>query len=160
MEDSRKILSKNQIQKIKVSVGKYIQEHGDGTEKDVQSFLTKEILPSIHYSDETNPKPYNRISYRTDNESGHIIVSFDYQAPEDLRQRLRTQLKVKTSLRKTSEDLESQLWKRYAMLKKYARANVRIPTPDEVRQERSVFEQILDKVPNSEFKTFLEDCLA
>lgn len=158
VQDPRKLLSKHQIQKIKSMVGKYVEE-SDAWEDGLKSFLVKQILPSIHYAEDVK-EPYNRVSGRKDEVSGHVVVSFAYQSPEELHERLRTRLKVHTSLRKTSDDTDSELWKRYALLKKFARANVRIPTPTDVQKERQIFEQIVENMPNSNFKTYVQDCLA
>lgn len=157
IEDPRKLLSKHQIQRVKTAVASFLGVE-DGRDQNLQSFLVKEVLPNIHFAEGTED-PYNRVSYRTDEATGHVLISFSYQSKVDLKERLRTRLKVHTSMRKVSEDTESELWKRYAFFKKYTKANIRVPTPTEVKKERPIFEQLLETIPNSDFKKYIQDCL-
>lgn len=155
VENPKKVLSKNQIQKIKTAVGRYLKDH-EGALDGLHTFLNKEVLASVRLAEENL---YNRVSYREDAVSGHVIVTFGYQSKEDLSRRLKDRLRVHTSCRASSENGNAELWKRYATFKKYARANIRVPTPTEVRKERTMFEQVLEAMPNSDFKRYLQDCM-
>lgn len=154
--DNEKLLSKNQIKKMKQRISTYIQEHDEST---LNTFLTTEILPNIHYEEET--QKYNSISFQKENDQYQIHLS--RKTPTDineLRKKLKDRMKSQYHMRKSSNDSESQQWKTYNMLKKHVNVkSVRIPNPDEIKDQQPLFSQLLETMPNSPLKTYITNCL-
>jgi hypothetical protein len=162
--DDKKILSKHQIQKIKNVVSEYIKSGGEKDATSMESFLTTHVLEKLSLPDGCS---YNTVRYEeNDNVEGEhdkIVFADDIQAQQaktKLKTSLRDRLRQKSYLRKNSDDDESRKWKKYEHLKRFVQKNIHIPTPTEVVQQRAVFQEMLEKMPNSEFKVYVEGCLS
>jgi len=153
IDDPNKALSKHQVQKIKTRVSKFLETNPQ--DNDILSFLQTNILGNINILDEK--KRYNTISFE---KQEHLLIQFGVESKkDDLRNKLRQTLKMKNSFRKISDDTESKLWKTYAHFKKYAQKGINVPTPTEIKNQPQLFEQLIQNMPDSDFKSYIQDCI-
>lgn len=165
--DHKKILSKHQIQKVKSSVTNFLATLTSTTEtahQKVETFLKEKVLPSITFQ-EGSGSAYNDVMFQKDPTTGHDQIIFKeltvVQTPskDDLKKKLKTKLHERTCLRKVNDDEKSRLWKTCERLKKYTPGNVTIPTPSQIKEQRAIFEEMLEKMPNSAFREYVRDCV-
>ena len=162
--DHKKILSKHQIQKVKSSVTNFLSTVTTTTEvkEQIEIFLKEKVLPSITFQEGST---YNDVTYQKNQTTGHDQIIFKehpmIQTPskDDLKKKLKTRLHEKTCLRKVNDDEKSRLWKTCERLKKYTPGNVTIPTPTQIKEQRAIFEEMLEKMPNSAFREYVRDCV-
>lgn len=164
ISDERKWLSTHQKTKVKRMVAEFLQQ--PSAEEGLATFLRTKVLPSLTWSKcDSTEGGYNRLGYeRLDRADGgvDILLMFERTDAEDLKRRLRSKLREKRCLRGNSEDEESRLWKMYHLLRRHVPKDVQIPDPTVIRstEQRSVFEGMLETMPASDFKTYVQDCLA
>lgn len=158
--DKQKRLSKNQVQKVKTAVKEFLSKGEDG----LDYFLNEALLPKIVFMDkDSNTEEYNTIQYEKDDVTGHVKIIFAH-VDKTLRERvlkgkLKTLLNERNSLRKVSGDENTKLWKTYARMRKYTPANIPVPNPSEIKKEVRVFAEMVDKMPSSPFKQYVQDCI-
>lgn len=154
--DDRKMLSKHQIQKMKTMVTNYLEEK-DGEIHNLDKFLMTTLLPRLTFKEDG--KHYNRIYHNVDNTTGHIRIIMDKVDIDLLSKKLKEKLRERGQLRRNSDDGKSRLWKVCENLRRYAPKNVKIPNPTEVVEQRAIFGEMVEKMPNSDFKNYILDCL-
>ncbi len=174
--DHKKILSKHQIQKVKSSVTNFLTTLTTMTtmttttttsevmvKEQIETFLKEKVLPSITFQEGST---YNDVTYHKDASTGHDQVIFKEltvvvkeHTKDDLKKKLKAKLHERTCLRKVSDDEKSRLWKTCERLKKYTPGNVTIPTPTQIKEQRAIFEEMLEKMPNSAFREYVRDCV-
>ena len=160
--DSKTLLSKNQVKKIKVRLNEFLSTK-DVQEEELSKFLEKDILSNIYYENEdTTTEKYNDISFVKKDDIYQIILSVKKQTvnTNELRKKLHMQMKSRSYLRKSSNDTDSQQWKTYHLLKKHLNVkSIKVPTPTEIKEQSNVFSQLTENMPNSDFKTYILNCL-
>lgn len=158
IEDAKKILSQHQKQKIKTMVSTYLS-NGDGAARNLDGYMMREVLPKITFLE---GGVYNRIRHWRDETTGHVHLCFEFvnvEDTKDTKRRLRERLRQKSFLRKNSDDERSRLWKVCEDLRKNVPKTIKIPDPNEIVNERGIFEGLLEKMPNSALKGYIQDCL-
>jgi hypothetical protein len=153
--DAKKALSTHQTKKVKTFVSNYLKDH-DMKTVGLDHYLMSEVFPKIIFHD---GDVYNQMHHEIDEKTLHIKIVMSRKDNEEMRKRLKETLRQRSYLRNNSEDEKSRLWKVCEGLKKYAPKNVRIPSPTEVLQQRAIFDEMLEKMPNSAFKNYVQDCL-
>lgn len=160
--DPKKLLSKNQVKKMKLRISEFLNKE-DLKEKDLNKIFEKEILPNIHYENEesTPNEKYNDVSFVKNNDIYQITLSVKKtEDTNELRKKLHVKMKSQSYLRKSSNDTESQQWKTYHLLKKHLNVkSLKIPTPTEIKEQSNVFIQLTENMPESQFKTYILNCL-
>lgn len=142
-------LSKNQIQKIKEKVSSFLETE---SESELQSFLTKEILPNLF-----PPNSFNDISFQINE---HYEISLKTIEKMDTRTKLRLQLQNQQTMRRTSNHQESSVWKTYDMLRKRVRSDMTIPSPSEVKKQSQTFSAMVDQIHDKTLKNYINQCLS
>lgn len=160
--DEKKMLSTHQRAKVKRMVSNRLKTT-EGMD-DLDTYLMKEVLPSLTWSSSSNvDEGYNRLRY--EEREDRLVLVFErlrvVDQDRNLRRRLRAKMVEKQSLRRPSGDETARLWKTYHLLRQYTPKGVDIPNPTTIRsmEQRRVFEEMVEKMPSSDFKTYVEDCL-
>jgi len=147
--DTKNILSKNQKQKIKMNVTKFLSE--ENNEIKLQSYLEKTILSSIFYMSEN--EKYNHVQY--EKKGDDYILSFDIQQKKDLKKLLYEKMMIQKKLRESSE--EADLWKMYSKIKE--NCSKPIPNPNEIQKQKNIFQEFLKQIKDPTVKKYIQKCI-
>jgi hypothetical protein len=148
--DAKNILSKNQKQKIKMNVTKFLVNEND--DNNLQIYLEKNILSSIYYENEDNLR-YNHVQFEKKNDD--YILSFQIQEKPDLKKKLYEKMMIQKKLRESSD--EAELWKMYSKIKE--RCSKPIPNPNEIQKQKTIFEEFIKQIKDPTIKTYIQKCL-
>jgi hypothetical protein len=148
--DTKNILSKNQKQKIKMNVTKFLSEENNN-EINLQSYLEKTIISSIFY--ENNHEKYNHVQYEKKGED--YILSFDIQQKKDLKKLLYEKMMIQKKLRESSE--EADLWKMYSKIKE--NCSKPIPNPNEIQKQKNVYQEFFKQIKDPFIKKYIQKCI-
>jgi hypothetical protein len=149
--DDKNILSKNQKQKIKISLANI--EYND--EIELKNIVKNTIIPNIYYENEDIK--YTDVEVMKEKDD-LFILKFIIAPKKDLKTLLSQKLKVQKSIRSSSKDIESKKWKMYRDLS--ARVPKILPNPDIIKAQHSMYEELLEKIPNTIIKDYFQLCLS
>ena len=143
VHDPKNWISKTQKQKLK----EYCRNRSEPIDP-------KDVLNSVHYQNEK--ERYNRVVIDSDDQNLHL--RFEYV---DYHDRLRRAIRDKKMIRVVQQD---ERWKLYFDLKHRlgkhsALPEQAFPDPDDIQKNSTVYRNLLDKIPHSPLKRYLEICL-
>ena len=141
VHDPKNWISKTQKQKLK----EYCRARSDPIDP-------KDLLKSVHYPNEK--ERYNRVVIDSDDRDLHL--RFEYV---DYHDKLRRAIRDKKMERAAQQD---ERWRSYFDLKKrlhHALPEHAFPDPDDIQKNPEVYRNLLENIPHSPLKRYLEICL-
>lgn len=156
--DHLSLLSKNQTRRLKNAVKESFTDkiyRSIDAKLKFQDKLYKEIIPSIQYPKDTEAK-YDHAEVQWDEAQRLCTVELLFKERKDdgTRAKIKDILFEKNKMRQSSNDE----WKTYAQLKAMS-GRKDIPSPRDVKNNSSLYEEAVKNLPNSPFKMYLEKCL-
>jgi hypothetical protein len=114
----------------------------------------KDVLDSVHYQNEK--ERYNRVTIDSDDENLHLRFTY-----VDYHDKLRRAIRDKKMTRVVQQD---ERWRLYFELKQrlgkqHILPEQAFPDPDDIQKNPSMYRDLLDKIPNSPIRRYLEICL-